>query len=312
MLTSTYRRNEFDVTGSVNTTLPEAVAQAVLSIFEGLYQREASNRLREAFDDVTRLYRGDYPGYRACDTAYHDIQHVLDVTLAMTRLMDGYVRTAGADVVDEYLFYFGIMAALYHDCGYIRHVEDTRAFNGAEYTRTHVSRGGIFLQDYLAQVGMAEFVPAAAPTLHFTGYEIPIGAIRVEPRFRLIGNLLGSADILAQMADRCYLEKCRDRLYPEFVSGGVARSISPEGREEVVFESAAHLIFKTPQFYQGARQRLDIDLAGFGNYAEKHFKGDNPYLAEVEKNVSHARAVANCDDISMLRRCPPATLTHVE
>ncbi|MES2563739.1 MAG: hypothetical protein V4637_13565 [Pseudomonadota bacterium] len=296
------------MTDKVNTTLPEAVSGAVFSIFESLYQQKVSNSLRQAFDDVTRLYRGDYPGFRACDTAYHDIQHVLDVTLAMARLMDGYVRTTDADVVNECLFCFGILSALFHDCGYIRQLEDKRAANGAEYTRTHVSRGGVFLQDYLTQVGMDDFVPAAAPTLHFTGYEMPIGAIRVEPRFRLIGNLLGSADILAQMADRCYLEKCRDRLYPEFVSGGLARSISPEGREEVVFESAAHLIFKTPQFYQSARQRLDIDLAGFGKYAEKHFGGDNPYFAEVEKNVNHAREVAQCDDIARLRRCPPTTL----
>ena len=260
MSTSTYRRNEFDVTDSVNTTVPEAVAQAIFSISESLYQRDAADRLREAFGDVTRLYRGDYPGYRACDTAYHDLQHVLDVTLAMARLMDGYVRSDGAGVVDERLFCFGIMSALFHDCGYIRHLDDTRAANGAEYTRTHVSRGGVFLQDYLEEVGMADFAPAAAPTLHFTGYEIPIGAIRVEPRFRLIGNLLGSADILAQMADRCYLEKCRDRLYPEFLWGGLARSISPDGREELVYESGAHLIFKTPAFYQSARQRLDIEL----------------------------------------------------
>jgi hypothetical protein len=31
-----------------------------------------------------------------------------------------------------------------------------------------------------------------------------------------VGQLPGTADLIAQMADRCYLEKCRDRLYPEF------------------------------------------------------------------------------------------------
>jgi hypothetical protein len=40
--------------------------------------------------------------------------------------------------------------------------------------------------------------------------------------FRRLGNMLGTADIIAQMADRCYLEKCRDRLFPEFVAGGLA------------------------------------------------------------------------------------------
>ena len=28
--------------------------------------------------------------------------------------------------------------------------------------------------------------------------------------------------------DRCYPEKCRDRLYPEFVAGGIARKRNPD------------------------------------------------------------------------------------
>ena len=105
--------------------------------------------------------------------------------------------------------------------------------------------------------------------MHFTGYEIPVDKIKVAaPEFRLLGNLLGSADILAQMADRCYLEKCYDRLYPEFVRGGIARRRHKDGSEEVVFASAADLIFKTPRFYQGATKRLRQDLGGCYNYVE--------------------------------------------
>ena len=47
-------------------------------------------------------------------------------------------------------------------------------------------------------------------------FDVPPGV------YRLLGNMLGSADIIAQMSDRCYLEKCRDRLFPEFVWGGLA------------------------------------------------------------------------------------------
>ena len=36
------------------------------------------------------IVKAKYPGYRACDTEYHNLQHTLDVTLAMARLMDGY------------------------------------------------------------------------------------------------------------------------------------------------------------------------------------------------------------------------------
>jgi hypothetical protein len=308
----TYRRNEFDVTDRINTTVPGDVSAEVFRIYQDLYQRADPGNLVQAFDDLTALYHGEYPGYHACDTSYHDIQHVLDVTLAMARLMDGCVRASDADVVHERLFRYGILTALYHDCGYIRRRNDTRHANGAEYTKTHVSRGGKFLEQYLVKAGMPDYAHAASRTLHFTGYEVPVNEIRIEPQFRLIGNLLGSADILAQMADRCYLEKCHDRLYPEFVSGGITRQPKPDGTESVVFESAAHLIFQTPRFYHSAQKRLNVDLGGYCGYIEKHFGGENLYFTELEKNINHARAVADREDLGMLRRKPPDTLTADE
>ena len=302
------RRNDYDVTNQVNTTDPEDVSREVCRIYQDLYQASTPSELGTAFDDLARLYRGELPGYRECDTDYHDVQHVLDVTLGMARLMDGCVRSTRADVISERLFRFGIVVALYHDCGYIRHRKDTRHANGAEYTPVHVSRGARFLQEYLPRIGMADLAQAASRVIHYTGYEIPVDQIRTPgPEFRLIGNLLGSADILTQMADRCYLEKCYDRLYPEFVRGGIARKRLQDGSEEIVFSSAADLIFKTPRFYQGATKRMREDLNGCYNYVEKHFGGQNLYLDELEKNISHARAIAVEGDISLLRRRPPKT-----
>ena len=79
----------------------------------------------------------------------------------------------------------------------------------------------------------------AADLVHFTGYERPVKTIQMPSlTYRLLGNLLGSADIIAQMADRCYLEKCRDRLYPEFVTGGIATRKTADGKIAVVFASA--------------------------------------------------------------------------
>lgn len=300
-----FRRNEFDVQNRVNTTDPAAVAGEVRRIFQDLYQTPDAGNIGEAFADITALYRGDHPAYYACDTSYHDLQHVLDVTLAMARLMDGAVRASHADMLTERFFRFGIIAALFHDCGYIRHRKDTRHMNGAEYTKVHVSRGGRFLEEYLQKIGMADFAAVAARTLHFTGYEIPIDRIRLDPEHRLIGNLLGSADILAQMADRCYLEKCYDRLYPEFVLGGIARQAPENGKEQVIFGSAADLIFQTPRFYESAQKRLHHELEACCNYGEKHFGGENLYFTELDKNVRHAWRIAEVKDISLLRRQPP-------
>jgi hypothetical protein len=109
------------------------------------------------------------------------------------------------------------------------------------------------------------------------------------------------------MADRCYLEKCYDRLYPEFVRGGIARRRNTDGSEEVIFASAADLIFKTPRFYHGASKRLKQDLGGCYAYVEQHFGGQNVYFDELEKNIKYARAIAVEGDISLLRRRPAVT-----
>lgn len=302
--------NEYDVTRNVRTTDPVAVNREVDRIFLGLYSESSTQPLGQAFADVTRLFSGEYPGYRACDTAYHDIQHVLDVTLAMARLIDGYERgRIGTEPLDAPLFRLGIVAALFHDCGYVRRLDDTEHKNGGELTLTHVSRGAQFLKDYLPTIGMGEMAEVAAALLHFTGYEIPVAQIKVPSLIhRLLGNLLGSADIIAQMSDRCYLEKCRDRLYPEFLAGGIARKQLPDGKVEVIYESGDDLVMKTPRFYEGATRRLDADLSGSHKYAGAYFGGSDPYLEEIGKNIRFALTVRERGDTSLLKRQPPKTL----
>ena len=304
------RGNEYDVSCQVNTTDPAIVNSEVDRIFLELYPTSSTENIDRAFDDLTTLYRGGRPGYHACDTAYHDIQHVLDVTLAMARLIDGYERARiGPAPLDAAMFRLGVITALFHDCGYIRTRDDREHRSGGELTLTHVSRGARFLRDYLPKLGMGEVADVAASLIHFTGYEIPVADIKVPSlAYKLLGSLLGSADIIAQMADRCYLEKCRDRLYPEFVAGGIARRRHPNGKEEVLYDSGEDLVRKTPHFYEGASRRLDADLGGTHVYARNHFGGQHLYMEELTKNITFARALREEDDGAPLRRNPPTTL----
>jgi len=300
------RRNDYDVTNRVQTTDPQEINAEIGRIFRTLYPSRTHARIDRAIVDVARLFRGEYRGYAACDTAYHDLQHTLDVSLAMARIMAGYVREAQGPVIDADLFSFGILAALFHDAGYIRRTGDRRHRNGAEYTQVHVSRGGRFLRDYLAKVGLGRFSTAAAPTLHFTGYEQPAEQIQVpDPIFRLLGNMLGSADIIAQMSDRCYLEKCYERLYPEFVIGGIDRRVGVDGKEELVFASAEDLIYHTPRFYRTAMQRLYRQLDAMMRFAAERSQDRNLYVEEAEKNIEYAKVIADSGDMSALRRRPP-------
>ncbi len=304
------RRSDYDVTDSIRTTGPAEVGSEVRSIFERLFPSVSPEPIDRAFRDLTNLYEGRDPDHHPCDTEYHDIQHVLDVTLAMARLLDGYERGRnGYAPLTPGHFQVGVVSALFHDIGYLRRKADRTHRYGSEYTLTHVTRGSVFLRAYLNDLGLGEHAVTGSLLVHFTGYERNTDTIRIaDPLLRKVGEILGTADIIAQMSDRCYLEKCRDRLYPEFVVGGLARRRMPDGRIEVLFSSGDDLVKKTPGFYVNAVKRLDQQLNGVYAYAEKHFGGQNLYLDEMRKNVEYARTVAAEPDTDMLRRSPPYTL----
>lgn len=108
-------------------------------------------------------------------------------------------------------------------------------------------------------------------------------------------------------------EVCRiyQDLYQQQTAHNLTRAFDDlarlyRGNEEIVYESAADLIFKTPRFYQIAARRLEVDLGGQYGCIEKRFGGQNPYFDEVEKNIDYARTIATKCDISLLRRKPPA------
>jgi hypothetical protein len=279
-------------------------------LFKGLYDSASTRQIEEAFADAARFYRGDHPDYYPCDTEYHDIQHVLDVTLAMARLLDGYERRGNGHArLDHDVFTIGVLTALFHDFGYLRRRHDRKHRYGAEYTLTHVSRGAEFLRGYVREIGLGQFARAAATLVHYTGYERPAETIRVsDPLLRRVGHMLGTADIIAQMSDRCYLEKCRDRLFPEFVLGGLAGRRLAVRRSLPMFASGEDLVHKTPLFYQNAAKRLDLQLARAYEYAGRHFGGANPYVEEMQKNVRYAQLVAKEPSAEQLRRQPPSTL----
>jgi len=304
------RRSDFDITDKIRTTDAIEVSDRVLGLFRALYPRGDARPMARAFEDLSKMYHGKHPDYHPCDTEYHDIQHVLDVTLAMARLLDGYQRDPREQSpLSPELFTVGIVTALFHDVGYLRRRNDRKHRYGAEYTLTHVSRGSKFLLGYMPKIGLKKYARDASVIIHFTGYERDPESIRLsDPVMRRIGEILGTADIIAQMSDRCYLEKCHDRLYPEFVLGGIARRKQPDGKIVVIYKSGKDLLSKTPAFYVNAMKRLEGKLHGAYHYAEVHFGGRNLYIEEMEKNAAHAEAATGANGSTQLRRAAPKTL----
>jgi hypothetical protein len=303
-----FRRNDYDVTNSVQVSSTAAVSAAVRELFAAGWPGESFDRVATAFEEFERLFTGRMPGYHGVDTVYHDRQHSLDMTLAMARLLVGYEGSVEAHQrfgVERAVM--ALVTSLFHDAGYIREFDDRQHRNGAEFTLYHVTRSARFLARFLPSIGMENWVPVSTRIVHFTGYEIQLNQIHLaDGRDRKLGHLLGTADLIAQMADRCYLEKCRDRLYPEFVLGGIAATQGDDGVLHVRYSSGLDLLRQTPRFVRETRtQRLEGEFEHAYRYVEPLFGGKNPYLEAIDRNVDYLQRVLRAERWRLLRRNPP-------
>lgn len=299
------RLSQNDVSNRVNVESPAAVRDAILALYRARYPGADLAPLVRAFADVESLFAGEYPGFLACDTLYHDLRHTLDVTLATARLIEAHDRTQPEpERLGARRAVLGVVIALLHDSGYMKRTSEVQVENGAVFTKIHVTRSGEFLRRYLPTLGFGAEADLAAELVHFTGYEREIDDIKVaNGPDRKLGCIVGTADLIGQMSDRMYLEKCRDFLYEEFVWGAVARERLPDGREIIRYASADDLIFKTPGFYEHvARERIVKKLGSPDRYAEVHFGGPNLYQEEIDRNMRYLRETLETADLSRLRR----------
>ena len=304
------RRYDYDVTNTVKVSDPDTVRNAVTQIFLGIWPTASFDEMWLAFHDFQRLFQGRMPGYASCDTVYHDTQHSLDITLATARLIAGYEATV---TLEERLGpergMLGVICALFHDAGYIRDNADEQFSNGAEHTSWHVSRSAQFLQEYLPGIGMSKAAYRSSLIVHFTGYEKQIDDLEnalQDPLDSVLGHLLGTADLIAQMADRCYLEKCRDRLYQEFLLGGVAVEKDSDGFKRVKYQSGKDLLLQTPDFYESfVKKRLKQTFNHAYRYIEALYDGRNPYMVIIERSFAYLEHIIETGDWSGLRRTPP-------
>jgi hypothetical protein len=299
------RLNQNDVTNLVNVEDAGQVRDAIIAMYGARYPGLDLAPLARAFDDVKALFEGNYPGYLRCDTLYHDVRHTLDMTLATARLVEGHDRAhPGAELLGGRRAILGVVIALLHDSGYMRRISEAGVENGAVFTKVHVSRSADFLLRYLPTIGFGPEAEMASRVVHFTGYEMDVDDIKVsDPKDRLIGYMVGTADLIGQMSDRMYLEKCREFLYQEFVLGSIARETLPDGREIVRYSSPEDLIYKTPGFYEYvARDRINRKLGAADRYAEAHFDGPSPYQTEIDGNFRFLREAIENADLTRLRR----------
>ncbi len=280
--------SEFDVSARVKVTDPDCVQKEIKLILSRRFPQADLSIVDQAFAYFSYCYSGEHPDYHAIETPYHDIQHVLDVTLATVRLMDGYELKHPEKSLGFERVRLGLIVSLFHDSGYLRYSDDYKTRHGAEHTPIHVSRSGLFIERFLKEHGLSEYSSIASTLVQFTGIEQKIEALQFEDNTWLtIGYMIGTADLMAQMADRLYVQKCHAHLFTEFSIAGMTQRKASDGSVEVIFADADDLVKKTPAFIQDAiENRLSKSFHRVYEYAAVFFGGRNLYMESIEKNRS--------------------------
>ena len=241
-----------------------------------------------AFGDTMDLFCGRYPGYRACNTEYHDIHHTLDTFLTMARMFHGAVIEGEA--FDGRHISLGLLAALLHDSGYIQEDED-REGTGSKFTAYHVQRSMLFFADYGTKLGLSdEEKDDGLAIILCTDPAIAVSTILFSSnRVALLGKMLGASDLFAQMADRVYLEKLLF-LYHEFREAGVGD-----------YDCEVDLLRKTVGFYEFISKRLERTLDSANGFISAHLSSRwgiqvNLYEMAIERQKDYLQEILKRPD----------------
>jgi len=262
---------------------PHDVLEEVKKIVLLMFPQINIDTVQKVFKDIVRLFWGKYPGYRKCNTLYHDLNHTTDCLLAMARLMHGAFVNGIAFSKRE--VELGLISALMHDTGYIQSVEDDTG-TGAKYTLIHISRSIEFTEKYFIDHGypLADF-PACRNFLRCTGLDVKIDKIEFQSReHEIIGKILGTADLIGQMSDKNYLKKL-PFLYHEYEEGGVPG-----------FADEFDLFKKTPHFWEVVKKRFATEFGQVDGYLPDHFRvrrgiDQDLYRKAIDRNIECLQSV---------------------
>ncbi|RPJ07616.1 MAG: hypothetical protein EHM28_06470 [Spirochaetaceae bacterium] len=269
------------------------VLREVCRILRYHYPASSWKQVKKTFKIVKKLFEGRFPGYRACNTQYHDFFHTTDTLLAAARLVDGL--NIKGQPVSQYHAVRILQAALLHDTGYIQKDWDTLG-TGAKYTREHVERSKEFVSEQARVLGFeGNDIIFIARAIDSTGVNPSPSSMEYNSKDEQIqAFLLGAADLIAQMADRTYLEKLLF-LYYEFREAGISG-----------YETEFDIIRKTNDFYEIALQRFEGEFLGVHNMAQDHFRqrysiDENLYTQAIKRNMDYIRTIID-DSTSNFRQ----------
>jgi hypothetical protein len=270
----------------VDTRIPSEVETQVQAVYRDMYPAGNRKFVGRAFRWVEQCFVGKYRDYQAIDARYHDLEHTLQGTLCLARLLHGRHRAGAEPVLSQQMFELGLLAMLFHDTGYLKK-EDDKEGTGAKYTLVHVGRSASFAAEFLRNQGYREpALLAVQNMIRCTGVDADLKSIPFQDEIeRMIGYALGTADLLGQMAAPDYVEKL-EVLFLEFAEA--VHFSGASNNRLAQYQNAADLRRNTPLFYRTfVLPRIEEDFGGLCRYLNDPYpSGPNPYLQRIEQNIA--------------------------
>jgi hypothetical protein len=201
----------------------------------------------------------------------------------MVRLLHG-AQLSGEKFTERQMVLGGI-SALMHDTGMLQESQDSEG-TGAKYTQDHVKLSMNFIEQQADQLHLADQeVADIRDMILCTDLMAEIPAINFsDPAIELLGKMLGTADLIAQMADRTYLEKLLF-LFHEFREAQMVDS-----------ENEVEFLRQTLNFYEISENRFDKVLDNTSRYMVPHFQQrwdiqTNLYIESLNKQHNYLKKI---------------------
>src|SRR2546426_1721078 len=273
----------------VVTKDPVAVEKDVQAAYLAMFPQGNPNFVPTAFEWVKDCFGGKYKDYQASDARYHDLEHTMQGTLCMGRLLHGRHLAGAKPAVSQRLFELGLLAILFHDTGYLKKRDDSGG-TGAKYTLTHVTRSVQFAEQFLEEkrVPISD-IRKIQHMIRCTGVNVDLSRIPFESKQeKIIGFSLGTSDLLGQMAADDYVDKL-PVLYSEFEES--ARFYEGKMIGVQSFSSAHDLIRRTPDFWEKyVLPKLNNDFWCIYRFLNRPYpNGANYYVQKVQANIDKVR-----------------------
>lgn len=263
-----------------------------------------STLIRDIHSDISAFFAGTHQFFQKNTLEYHNLRHTQAVALATVRLFHGlHCKNIS---IDKDTLTKGLLSAYFHDTGLLLLKGDNTQRN-KKYITGHEERSILFLYRYCELKNLNEdILKDCATIIHYTNLSLnPTSFDFHSPEVQLAGQVVGSADILAQMGDRYYLETL-PVLYKELRADTNCK-----------YKSALHLMEHTADFYHNiVLERLSNTFSNTSQSMQVHFRerhkiNRNLYIENIIKNIGYLnQIITQCDgEISCmeksLKRKPP-------